>query len=594
MNVTRPRWDLLLLLAAFCWFPARVLAQGDQWHPEAPLPTPRRLLAAAALDGRLYTFGGCGSPCFEPPLHTSAFEETRVEVYDPQHGSWSARKPMPTILYGAAAVAPGNGKIYTFGGYVSGNVVQEYDPAADAWRLRRPMPTPRYGLAAVALDGKIYALGGSGPSAAVEVYDPASDSWTARAPLPTARVFLGAAVAGRKIYAVGGSPDCCGGSRTSTLEIYDPATDSWRTGTPLPVPLQVSAVAGVDGKVYVLGGFVPGSGVQGATFEYDPANDSWIERAPMPTPRDQAPAVVLGDEIAVPGGAVECHCRALSTFESYQPLPPPRPPATDLSVEVDDHLARVEPGQTVRYTLTVRNAGPGLAIGAVFHDTFTAPLIGVAWTCAASGGARCTASGPRPPAPIRGVDDRVDLPAGSTVTYTLTAVIDPAAQAGTVVDTATIQAPAGIVDTDSRNDTDSDTDVVVRPCLGKLGVVKSGPSSIFLDSSPETVTYTLKVANEGTCAVRRVTLEEIPPAGFELISAGAPCAEGFPCRLGTLAAGTSVALDVTYRVPQSAICNSTVANTVRVASDTPLSDSGAASSTATSLIECCVVSGCPF
>jgi hypothetical protein len=56
---------------------------------------------------------------------------------------------MPVILYGAAAVAPGNGKIYTFGGVLSGNVVQQYDPQDDSWTLRRPMPTPRYGLAAV-------------------------------------------------------------------------------------------------------------------------------------------------------------------------------------------------------------------------------------------------------------------------------------------------------------------------------------------------------------------------------------------------------------------------------------------------------------
>src|SRR5262245_39497136 len=180
----------MLLVAILAPSGGRALAQGDPWNPTAPpLPTARRLLAAAVEGGKIYTFGGCGSPCFEPPLHTSTVEERRVEVFDPGAGPgadpWSERRPMPAILFGAAAAAPGNGRIYTFGGYVTGQLVQEYDPATDTWTAKAPMPTPRYGLAAVALAGKIYVLGGgsgSGPSAALEVYDPATDLWSPKAP----------------------------------------------------------------------------------------------------------------------------------------------------------------------------------------------------------------------------------------------------------------------------------------------------------------------------------------------------------------------------------------------------------------------------
>src|SRR5215210_3115322 len=273
-------------------------AQGDpgEWETLAPMPTPRRLLAAAEEGGAIYTFGGCGSPCFDPPLHTSTFEETRLEVF--AEGSWSVRKPIPAILFGAAAAAR-KGRIYVFGGFVTGSEAYEYDPRLDAWRRKAAMPTPRHGLAAVALKGKVYVLGGSNGSAAtgaLEVYDPALNSWSRKTPMPTPRVFLAAAAVNGKIYAIGGSPDCCGKGRTDAVEAYDPATDSWSRAAPMPVALQVSAAAVLNGRIYVLGGFIPGSGVQGSTFEYDPKANAWTSKAPMLEPRDQAPAVIL-DEV---------------------------------------------------------------------------------------------------------------------------------------------------------------------------------------------------------------------------------------------------------------------------------------------------------
>ena len=322
----------LLALVALLRSAQPAQAQADGWRSKRSLPTPRRLLAAATEGGLVYTFGGCGSPCFQPPFHTSTLEETRVEVFDPAADAWTERRPIPAIFFGGAAAAPGDGRIYLAGGTFTGNLLLAYQPAADAWSTRAPMPTARYGLAVAALGGKLYAVGGSGPSAALEIYDPATDTWTAAAPMPTARVFLAAAALGGKLYAVGGSPDCCGGARTAAVEAYDPATGRWQARAPLPVALQVSAAAALDGKLYVFGGNIPGADSQRFTFEYDPAADAWAARTAMPTPRDQAPAAVVGGvdgKAYVLGGSIHCHCSALGDNEEYTPEQPAPLPAAD-------------------------------------------------------------------------------------------------------------------------------------------------------------------------------------------------------------------------------------------------------------------------
>src|SRR5947207_10585206 len=101
--MVQPRRELASVVAALTclmglFFAHAALSQQGLWKPRTSMPTPRRLLAAAADGENIYTFGGCGSPCFEPPLHTSTFEETRVEVYNTQHDTWQMKNPMSPIL----------------------------------------------------------------------------------------------------------------------------------------------------------------------------------------------------------------------------------------------------------------------------------------------------------------------------------------------------------------------------------------------------------------------------------------------------------------------------------------------------------------
>lgn len=529
MTLRAHRFGAGAVLAALALLPSPqpLLAQGDSWQDRPGLLMPRRLLAAAAQGGLIYTFGGCGSPCFEPPFHTSTFEETRVEVFDPGSGAWTVRRPMPSIFFGGAAAAPGDGRIYVAGGTLTGNALLEYDPAADAWAARAPMPTARHGLALAVLGGEIYAVGGStganggaggaGASAVLEIYDPPpADAWRIAAPMPTARVFLAAAAVGGKLYALGGSPDCCGKSRTAAVEAYDPATGRWQARAPLPVALQVSAAATVDGKIYVFGGHIPGSDGDGArrfTFEYDPAADAWTARAPMPTARDQAPAAVVGGKAYVLGGSIECHCRALDDNEEYTP---PTPPPADLAIRKTDGRDEVIActGPEIIYTVTASNSGPRDVAGASVADAFPASLT-CTWTCVGAGGGTCAASG------SGNIADTVNLPAGASGTYTATCSVSADAT-GTLVNTATVTPPAGVRDRDLGNNRATDRTSILTP--EDLVITKfNGVDEVF---ACEETTYALHVCNPGPCPVRGATVhDDLPPQLADRLWCKAPSGE---------------------------------------------------------------------
>ena len=524
------------------------LAQGNSWSTLKPLPTPRRLLAAAVEGGAIYTFGGCGSPCFDPPLHTSTFEESRLEIYREDSDSWSIAKPIPAILFGAAAAAPGNGRIYLFGGFVTGNRTYEYNPGPDAWSPQAAMPTPRYGLAAVALNGKVYVLGGSNgsaPTGALEVYDPALNSWAPKAPtpMPTPRVFLAAAAVGGRIYAIGGSPDCCGNGVTAAVEVYDPATDHWSSAAPLPVALQVSAAATVNGKIYVLGGFIPGSGVQSSTFEYDPATDRWASLAAMPDPRDQAPAVVLGGIAHVLGGSVDCHCKARDTHSGYTPpQPPQQPPVADLAIrKTSDPPGPVVSGQTLRYTITVTNLGPDAVSGAVVTDDLTATgLLDVRW---------CRGSGCKPSTPGN-LRDTVALAAKGAVTYEAMGTVAPGAT-GTLSNTAEVHPPGSPGDPVAGNNRSTATNRIVR-C--QLSITKTPDRSTAV--AGDELRYRIAVHNDCPATVQATVTDDLMAAGLTAPRwcRGSACTPSNPGNLddtAELAANGTVTYEAAGTVPCS-------------------------------------------
>ena len=199
-------------------------------------------------------------------------------------------------------------------------------------------------------------------------------------------------------------------------------------------------------------------------------------------------------------------------------------PEADLEIINSDNLGgsgatgtigTAVPGDAISYTVVVTNDGPSDVTGATIADSLPATLSGATFTAAATGGASgFTASG------SGSIDDTtVDLPAGSSVTYTLTANIAPSAT-GTLSNTATVTPPAGVTNTNGQDfgdevidldaddntevESSSDTDTDTLVPQSDLEITKSdnlGGSSatgaIGTAVPGQGITYTIVVTNAG-------------------------------------------------------------------------------------------------
>lgn len=137
----------------------------DSWAALRPMPTAREHLAAAVIDSLLYVVGGRFQNNFGQLVNSN-----QLEAYAPASNRWHRLPAMPTARGGLAAAAM-NGKLYVFGGEFFGTggagvfeENEEYDPGTRTWREVQPLPTPRHGMSAVAVNDTIFVIGG-GPVA---------------------------------------------------------------------------------------------------------------------------------------------------------------------------------------------------------------------------------------------------------------------------------------------------------------------------------------------------------------------------------------------------------------------------------------------
>ncbi|MBK9768804.1 MAG: DUF11 domain-containing protein [Chloracidobacterium sp.] len=178
------------------------------------------------------------------------------------------------------------------------------------------------------------------------------------------------------------------------------------------------------------------------------------------------------------------------------------PPSADLSITKTDGVTTVTAGGSTTYTITASNAGPSNATGATVADTFPASLTGT-WTCVGAGGGTCTASG------SGNINDTVNLPSGGSVTYTVSAAISASAT-GSLVNTATVAAPAGVTDPTPGNNSATDSDTISAST--DLSITKTdGVTTVTAGGS---TTYTITASNAGPSNATGATVADTFPASL--------------------------------------------------------------------------------
>lgn len=148
------------------------------------------------------------------------------------------------------------------------------------------------------------------------------------------------------------------------------------------------------------------------------------------------------------------------------------PLATDLALSLDDGRPHVLPGATLRYVLTLGNAGPSAADGARLQFAVPAGLGDAVWSCEAVAPASCPA-----PFGTGGIDLTFAFPVGGTLRFELLGVVQ--APVGAVLNaTAVLGVPVGLVDLQPNDNTAVDNTPVVPEVILGTGFEGAGSAAV--------------------------------------------------------------------------------------------------------------------
>ncbi|WP_302939082.1 SpaA isopeptide-forming pilin-related protein, partial [uncultured Ruminococcus sp.] len=191
-------------------------------------------------------------------------------------------------------------------------------------------------------------------------------------------------------------------------------------------------------------------------------------------------------------------------------------------------------GQTVTYTISVNNSGIRDAAGVPVTDDISGlPLTNV--TYAVDGQT------------VAAMPSAVDVPAGKTVTITITGTL-PDTASGSFANTATV-------------DGKKTNTVTIQPETpsAHVTVKKSADKSAY--QAGDTLTYTVEVVNDGQLAVSGATFLDNVPDALENVTASAVSSTGKT--VGVSVAGNKVTNDGTWDLAQGEIITVTITGTVK-------------------------------
>lgn len=293
----------------------------SEWEAVASLNIARDQFAAAAIDNKIYVFGG----------NTLNQESNTTEVLDLNNPvAWSMlanNESMSGVLEEISGVALNN-QFYVTGALPQAiengvtNFVSVYEPVNNVWSLQTPMPTPRAAAPSTVYDNQIYVFGGyyqnpkngkrSSPTV-VEAFNPGNTTWQTITRIPQSKVREGemVGVVNSKAYMLGG-----GSNKTrkmfSDIFAYNFATKKWLTNglTPVPTPRAFTSAYQapiINGKIYLVGGYRFSGKKLVASDKveiYDPVSNTWQKGPSLPNPIADHVPVAANNAVYVIGGVL--------------------------------------------------------------------------------------------------------------------------------------------------------------------------------------------------------------------------------------------------------------------------------------------------
>jgi uncharacterized repeat protein (TIGR01451 family)/fimbrial isopeptide formation D2 family protein len=273
------------------------------------------------------------------------------------------------------------------------------------------------------------------------------------------------------------------------------------------------------------------------------------------------------------------------------------------SISTDLAIAKTGPaiisaGGTVNYHIVASNRGPHTATAARVLDAVPIALTSVSWICGSgTGGGTCTTAGGNG----NGIDTMVDLPAGASVTLTVSGTA-PNVNSAEFINTARILPPTGTDDPDPTNN-------LSGPVITGLGAVPDIYTTVTAPASAtigDTVSVTIAYGNVGSVNATGVAYQLQLPAGLSGVScsgSGISCtyntSNGTVTVIGlptTLMPGQQVTLTLQYSAPGTSgttvATNSTITTTS--AGETPTANNTDQGSTITASVPTYAVSGQVF
>lgn len=292
-----------------------------QWTEVAGLQAPKKALGAAALNGKIYAFGG----------HRYAYLD-EAEVYDPNTDNWQWIGSLNHSRTYPGAVAYDN-RIWGINGGCCGiptlDSIEVYCADENQWYYSNNENKPCYDKVVpflgvpqenmnrvVTLENKIYVVGGQGGKRGdptdhyltFSVWD--GLKWDHLAPLPMMAYMPAVTAARDEIFMIGGLWEYPDGSPylINQTFIYNPVTNNWREGPPINIARAGHTAVTVGNKIFVIGGSVsynPHTLTDSVEIlDLSSPNPTWqiSECSKLSFPRDWHASVVLNNEIYVIGG----------------------------------------------------------------------------------------------------------------------------------------------------------------------------------------------------------------------------------------------------------------------------------------------------